>query len=478
MAFFLRYRIPEQNKQLVLRLLRGCFWFSCGVFLGLFFFISFIYIFFKVNYANVIYPGVYVDNRDFGGQTKQQVVNFFETKNIKIQQSSFFFTNGDYSATVSAKELNLGYDTALLVDQIFSVGRASNILANFSLIIQAYLNGVYLPPSYHYNQDKLAKLMEPFQDKIYLAPVDARFSFQNGKVNEFRPSLDGQELNLEALNNKIAAQILTVISVKRPHIFTIIIPIKVLKPTMTTDKVNNLGIQELIGVGTSMFDGSIPNRIYNITLASTRLNGILIKPGETFSFDNALGDVSAFTGYKQAYVIQNGRTVLGDGGGVCQVSTTFFRAALNAGLPIIERNPHAYRVGYYEQDQGPGFDAAIFSPTVDFKFKNDTTRYLLVQTIVDPGTQRLTFELFGTKDNRQVLISQPVITNVTSSPDPLYIDDPTLAKGEIKQVDYAVSGANVYFTRIVKKDGKVILNDKFASYYRAWQAVYMRGTKE
>jgi vancomycin resistance protein YoaR len=207
------------------------------------------------------------------------------------------------------------------------------------------------------------------------------------------------------------------------------------------------------------------------------LNGIIIKPGEVFSFDQAVGDISSLSGYKQAYVIENGKTVLGDGGGVCQVSTTLFRAALNAGLPIVERHQHAYRVGYYEEDSGPGIDAAIYSPTVDLKFKNDTGHALLIQTYLDFNAQRLTFALFGTKDaNRQVAITTPVVLSQTPAPPPLYQDDPTLPKGQIKQVDFSADGADVYFTRTVTENGKVSIYDKFASEYKPWQAVYLRGT--
>ncbi len=213
------------------------------------------------------------------------------------------------------------------------------------------------------------------------------------------------------------------------------VPIITLKPEVTNEEANNLGITEKIGEGTSHFAGSIANRIYNLTLAATRLNGILIKPGEVFSFNKALGDVSVFTGYKQAYVIQNGRTVLGDGGGVCQVSTTLFRAILNAGLPVVERNQHAYRVSYYEQDSGPGIDAAIYTPTLDLKFKNDTGNYILIQAYVNPDEYKLTFELYGTKDGREVFIGKPVILSQSPAPEPLYQDDPTLPKGVIKQID-------------------------------------------
>ena len=213
-------------------------------------------------------------------------------------------------------------------------------------------------------------------------------------------------------------------------------------------------------------------------MAAGRINGILIAPNEEFSFDKALGDVSAFTGYQQAYIIQNGRTVLGDGGGVCQVSTTFFRALLNAGLPITQRRAHAYLVGYYEQDSPPGLDATVYVPSVDLKFRNDTDNYILVQTQVDPDNQQLFVFLYGTSDGRSVNLTAPVVTGRTPAPADLYQDDPTLAKGIIRQVDYSAEGAKVSFTRIVTKNDKKIISETFVSNYAPWQSIFLRGTKE
>ncbi len=478
MKFSIKYLISEHKKELLIRLIRSYFWFVSGAVLGLFFFISFTYIIYRNTYRDVVFPGIYIDNIDFSGKTKDEVSQYFNKKNQQIQKTIFHLKHDELIATISAKDLDFGYNEELLANQAFSIGRASNAIANFSLIAQSYLYGVHLPGSYKYDEDYLIKQVSAISEKIYKTPIDARFTFQDGKVLEFQTSSDGQELDSTELKKRVSAKTLTVVKSTKPLAIYIAIPVKILHPETTTDEANNFGIKELVAVGSSQFVGSIPNRMYNIALAATRLNGILIKPDEIFSFNKALGDVSTFTGYKQAYIIQNGRTVLGDGGGVCQVSTTFFRAVLNAGLPIVERNPHAYRVSYYEQDSGPGFDAAIFVPSVDFKFKNDTKHHLLIKTDVNPDSGYLTFELYGTKDDRQVTISKPVITSVTSSPEPLYIDDPTLPKGEVKQVDFAVSGANVYFTRVVRKDGEVISDDTFNSRYRPWQAVYMRGTKE
>lgn len=457
--------------------LRTIGWFLFGAVLGLFFFISFVFIYFKISYANVVYPGVYIDNIDFGGKSQEFVKEYFAKKNTPIEKTVFLLKSDDLSATVSAKELDMGYDDELLSEQAFLIGRSDNTISNISLIFQAYMRGIYLDPSYTFSEPAFAKIIQPFKKAINKNAVDAQFNFQNGRVIAFKPSTNGEVVNDEKLKRNMRTKTYVALQNQKPDTITIAIPVIVEEPKITTEKVNNLGIKELIASGTSTFKGSISNRIYNIALAASRVNGVLIPPGEVFSFNKTIGDVSKLTGYKEAYVIQNGRTVLGDGGGVCQVSTTFFRALLNAGLPIIERNQHAYRVGYYEQDSPPGIDAAIFTPNIDLQFKNDTKNYLLVQTYVDTNAYRLTFEIYGTRDGREVTTSQPVVAGYIPAPEPLYQDDPTLPKGQVKQVDFAAAGATVSFTRTVKKDGKTI-RDTFTSRYRPWQAIYLKGTKE
>ncbi len=113
---------------------------------------------------------------------------------------------------------------------------------------------------------------------------------------------------------------------------------------------------------------------------------------------------------------------------------------------------------------------------MDLKFKNDTAHSILIQSVVDPNELRLTFYIYGTKDGREVTMTTPVITSQTPPPPDLYTDDPTLPQGVIKQVDFAAWGAHVSFTRTVKKNGKVIINDTFTSNYQPWQAAYLRGT--
>lgn len=474
----LKKLLAAPKKKTASRVLRISFWFFLGIFLGFFFFVSFLYITYRSSNVNNVYEGVSVNGTDFGGKSRDYVKSYFAKKNNEIEKTAFTLNGPDVTATISANQIGYGFDEELIAQQAFSVGRSDDILSNMSMTLQAYIGGVSLPAAIHYQEDKLDKLLDPLSNKLDVQPVEGLFTFENNRVTAFKLSKNGQTIDKKALKEKVVSGMKSTALTEKPQTFNIKIPIKVLEPKISTDKINNYGIKELIAEGTSQFAGSIANRAYNINLAASRINGALVKPDEVFSFNKTVGDINSFTGYKQAYVISGGKTILGDGGGVCQVSTTLFRAAVNAGLPIVERNQHAYRVGYYEQDSDPGVDAAIYSPGVDLKFKNDTGKHILIQAIPDLNTYSLTFQLYGTKDNREIVINKPVILSQSPAPEPEYQDDPNLPKGEVKQVDFAAGGANVYFTRTVKKDGKEILNDKFVSNYRPWKAVFLRGTKE
>ncbi len=316
-----------------------------------------------------------------------------------------------------------------------------------------------------YIQDIAENIDRPVAEPLFKFDPSA-----NSRVTEFQPAQLGQKLD----QAKTKQLILAALTDKQDKKITL--PVEVVNPKIQTSEINNLGIKELIGSGVSNFAGSIVNRIYNVNLTANRINGVLIPPGETFSFNRTVGEISGATGFKPAYVIKEGRTVLDDGGGVCQVSTTLFRAALNSGLPIVQRTAHAYRVTYYEQGFAPGIDATIFHPSVDFKFKNDTPASILIQSRVAGTT--LYVDFYGTSDGRTVEMTTPVINEQTPPPPELRQDDPTLPRGQVKQVDWAAWGAKVSFKRTVTKDGQVVANETWRSNYRPWQAVYLVGTKD
>lgn len=335
-----------------------------------------------------------------------------------------------------------------------------------------------------FNDARIASQAGELARQINRVPQNAVFNFENGKVVEFTPALKGRRLNegetqalikdflRETENTSLFGQEITGGGGEK----FINLPVETVEPEVTTEAVNQMGIKELLAVGRSNYAGSAASRIHNLTLASNKLNGILVPPGETFSFNGTIGEVSAATGYQSGFVIKEGKTILDDGGGVCQVSTTLFRAALNAGLPILERHPHSYRVSYYEQGGfGPGLDATVWIPGVDLKFKNDTPNYLLIQSRVDTAKKELAFEIYGTSDGRTAEISPVKYWSRTAPPPDLYIDDPALPAGTVKQTERAIWGAKVSVDWKVTRGEEVLQEKTFFSTYKAWQAVYLRG---
>lgn len=329
-----------------------------------------------------------------------------------------------------------------------------------------------------YDKNDIASYSATLATQTNHPPQDASFQFEGNKVTVFKPSKDGVTLDQEKATSIIIDTLIRLESTSSAQLEAAL-PLQTAPPRVTTADANNLGIKELIGIGISYYRGSGAERIHNLSLLTSKLNGTLVPPGEIFSIYKTAGDISQATGYKQAYIIQGGRTILGDGGGSCQPSTTLFRAALAAGLPIEERHPHAYRVSYYEQGGAqPGFDASIFLPGADFKFKNDTASHILIQAYTIPNESKLVFELYGTKDGREVSLSQARVWDQAPAPPPLYQDDPMLPKGTIKQVDFAAPGAKTAFDYKVTREGQVLQERTFFTTYRPWQAIFLKGTKE
>ncbi len=316
------------------------------------------------------------------------------------------------------------------------------------------------------NQAKIYEFLGPIAAAVNIEAKDAKFKLDGKRVVEFQASQDGKELNLEASYQKINQQIIIGDS------SDVDLVVEVSPAKVSTGDINDLGIKESIGRGVSNFAGSPVNRRHNIAVGARTLNGILIEPGEEFSLLKALGEINAEVGYKPELVIKGDRTIPEYGGGLCQIGTTTFRAALYSGLPITQRRSHSYRVVYYEP---AGMDATIYNPSPDMKFINDTGHYILFTTRIEGN--ELIFEFYGTKDGRKVEISPnpPSIFNITSSGQPRYIETDELAPGEKKKIESAHKGADTYFKYTVTYPDSEVKETDFNSHYVAWPEVWLVG---
>ncbi|HOT90644.1 MAG TPA: VanW family protein [Anaerolineae bacterium] len=319
----------------------------------------------------------------------------------------------------------------------------------------------------------LAQFLAPLAMALAREPVNATFRFDPDTITLIpeSPSVMGRQMDVTASLQRINARLR-----EGQHI----VPLVVIEtPPAYPDTVTaaDLGIREVVAVGESYFTGSSSARDKNIRLGASKFDGIIILPGQTFSFNEYLGDVSPEAGYDESYVIIGNRTVLGVGGGICQVATTAFRAAYFGGYPIVERWPHAYRVGYYELGgYGPGFDATVYSPLVDFRFTNDTSYHILIHTEVDTARSRLRFVFYSTKTGRTVEQIGPTWGAPIPSTKAVYQYDPTLPAGTVVQDERPHDGLKATLGRIVRDaDGKVLYEDTFVSNFIPWPARYRYG---
>ncbi len=296
------------------------------------------------------------------------------------------------------------------------------------------------------------------------SPKKAKFEIDSsGKVREFSVEESGRKLDIVTTLTRMNDEILKNSKTEMELVVLDVAPDQ-------TETEGNFGIREMVGRGKSNFWGSPQNRRHNISVGADALTGILIKPDEEFSLLAALGDINAKSGYLPELVIKGDKTVPEYGGGLCQIGTTLFRAVLNAGLPVLERKNHSYRVRYYEP---AGTDATIYDPAPDFRFKNDTGKHLLLHTSIEGND--LIFTFWGTSDKRKVEQTDPVIYNIRRPPPTKIVYTPDLPAGKRKCTESAHNGADAYFTRtVVYADGRVN-TETFQSHYRPWQEVCLIG---
>jgi len=249
----------------------------------------------------------------------------------------------------------------------------------------------------------IADFLAPIAPLVNQKPTNAQLTNKDGKVEISVPPQNGQALDVFISAKKITRAILA----GEKEIELIIYSAE---PEISSSTIETLGLTSLLAQGESNFAGSPANRLHNIVLGASKLNGLLISPGEEFSFAQSIGEVDEQNGWLPELVIKGKQTLPEAGGGICQVSTTLFRAAINSGLKITERYPHAYPVRYYNPQ---GFDATVYPPHPDLRFINSTPNHILLQSKV-VGT-KLIFEIYGRPDGREVKVIGPVITQ--SKPD-------------------------------------------------------------
>jgi len=325
----------------------------------------------------VISNGVKVDDLDLSGTLVSEAPTKIDTwANDKLEETRILLYN-EKEIPISLRDMGIEVDTEKVVEEAQRIpGLAvSSVLKVDPLVASQAL------------QERLKKFNRPAKD--------ASYKIEKDKV-VIQPSESGQTVEVDRLIGDILKSSLTEVPLR------IDLPMKEVPATVTTESIKALAFDSVIGEFTTKFSVKEENRSANLTAAAKALDGKVLLPGETLSFNQTVGPREPETGYKEAYVIVKGEYVQGTGGGICQVSSTLYNAVLLSNLEIIERKPHEVVVSYVP----PGQDATVSYPNLDFKFKNNSTSIVYLRTDVKAGA--LTVRLWGKKTGLSISIERQV----------------------------------------------------------------------
>jgi len=312
--------------------------------------------------------------------------------------------------------------------------------------------------------ERVEKSMATFTADYLKEPRDGKLTLdESGKLKEFVAPIEGMRVDGSLTGEGI-------LEAWRQGSSSAAIVFVRISPKIEGADAERLGIRQLLGVGRSYFDGSPINRRRNIALGAKKMNGVLIPPGDNFSQLGVLGEIDGPHGWFQELVIKGNQTIPEYGGGLCQVGSTSFRMALASGMPIVERRNHSYRVRYYEP---AGTDATLYSPSPDFRFKNDTQNHILLTSEIKGDM--LAFYAWGTSDGRKAEQTKPKIYNIVAAPPIKLIPTTELVVGKRKCTESAHAGATASLDYTVTYPNGEVKKETFTSYYRPWGAVCLVG---
>jgi vancomycin resistance protein YoaR len=303
---------------------------------------------------------------------------------------------------------------------------------------------------------------------------DARFAFNGGNLKVLRSSKQGRTVDQAALVKAVHDALLNGTN-------TVPLTVATVDPQVSSDDPSSLGITELIDRGSTSFAGSIPEKVHNIQLAAQRLNGVVVPPGATFSFNQAVGPTTIDAGFQWGFGITSGddgpRTVPSVAGGICQVATTLFQPVFWSGYQLEERYWHMYWIPAYTSRGVVGLDVTVDSDSgIDFKWTNTTSNYILIQS--DSDNSNVYFGLYGKKPPWKVQVDDAVITNRTPpDPKPVAQEEPTLPWGRSLVVETARDGFDAEVVRhVIPNDGSKQRDLDLKSTYQPARTVTLVGS--
>lgn len=486
-----------------------------------------------------VYKNIYLNGEDLSGKTKEEVENIIVKENEKLASKKIaIYQNTDEIFNVTSEEIELKIDEAKTIEKIMGFGRKENLFVNNFKIISAIFSSVNIEAEYTYSEEKMDGIIKNIDLSINNRVVDDSYSIdeQNQKLiitigksgnsidydiekenlinafkslNETKLTLDlisrgAQKIDVEKIYEEVKREpkdayveentspikfVSEVVGIdfdknelkefldkdeNKEEGKVLEFPLKVTEPNVKLKDLTNKYYNDKIAGKTTYFNAGQYARANNLRVALSYLNDIVIMPGETFSYNAAIGDTTAAKGYMAAATFKGGTTVNEMGGGICQTTSTLYDVVLMAGLEIVERHQHGLPVGYVQ----PSLDATVYSPVLDFKFKNTRNYPIKIVTSYSSGGS-LNVSIYGTKesDEYDIVLSSNVISEIPFTTK--YTYDNNLDEGE-QVVD--VNGVNGYVSEgyLTRYKNGAYVDSRMLSRdtYNAQQQVVRVGTRK
>ncbi len=418
-----------------------------------------------------IYPGITIDGMDVSGYSKAEALALLEKQYYKEPEATVLNLTypmaGDAEPVeweIAYGDIAAGYDMEGAVNAAYGLGRDGTEKENLAAAKKLLQGNVDIAVSYVFDEDLLEEKLAEVALEFDCEAEDSSIAVQNGAV-VVQAEKDGLKMNMEQTMQAASS----VLQTKESG--TAVIVAEVTKPAVTAAEFE--GITDLIGTYYTTFNNSDKNRNTNLEVGCDYINGTVLRPGEVFSANAELGSQTADGGYKMAGIYNNGKVEQGMAGGVCQVTTTLYNAAILAELEVVERHSHSMTVGYVPL----GRDAAIAGTYKDLKFKNNTEYPILIEAYARNG--RLVMNLFGHEvhgEGRKVAFDT-VYESTIPKPEEKITEDPERPVGQREITHEGRTGSKVSVYKTVTENGQSQREWFSASTYRAVADEVTVGTK-
>jgi vancomycin resistance protein YoaR len=406
--------------------------------------------------------GTYLEGEDISGLSRPEVEKIVSNKVKTLNGQTVTLKLNQQQKTFKWSQLGIVYKEKDLVDKVFAE-QDKKPLERVKMYFSRKVNPVEYTVEHFFEEEVFNSMFNESFPDIVRKPVNASLSIK-GKEISIKGGDNGSVVNKQLLQERVIKANLSGETV-------VVIPLEDVEPETTVEDILDMGITKVIASYKTTFDPNYKGKVTNIGIASKEIEGIILAPGEIFDFNETTGRRTPDKGYVDATIFSGGKMIDDIGGGICQVSSTMYNAALYAGFEIVERHQHGLPVSYVPA----GRDATLWYGSKNFRFKNTSGKHAYLQ--LDVGKNYLEVNIFGTKHVDQVLLESEILEKV--SPPVREIKDPNLSVGDTEVVEKGAYGYKSVAYQIIKKDGKVVERKELSrDYYKPMERVIRVGTKK